>query len=253
MTRTFSRRLARLAILGLAACDASGGLSRLPSHPAVRTVPDAAATPRAPRTAGSEATRSSDRSPERVEADLPLRVSPVAAACRGGTIELPPDLEPCACDQVQTFIAPNGGTLVRAGDWCGPQVDEERGPPEANVRLEKVVLAHGEAARVRIVLRNPDTELRVYRASRRYLHGRFVKPSGKELTMVGHGSGPYNDEAMIELTPGGTAELVLEVPARVARMRGKTFVNEPLPRGSYAVEVSLGSLGGTRLLNVRID
>lgn len=141
---------------------------------------------------------------------------------------------------------------MRAGDWCGPPLDEERGPPETSARLEKVVLSPGEPARVRIVLRNPGAELRVYRARRRYLRARFVKPSGQLLSTAGLGSGPYNDEALLELSPGGTATIMLEVSAKVARWRGRDFVTEPLTPGSYAVEVDLGSLGGQRLLQVEV-
>jgi hypothetical protein len=181
------------------------------------------------------------------------RSSPVADACRGRALELPPDFEPCACDQVQTFVSPTGATSIRAGDWCGPRLDQEKGPPETSVRLENVVLAPGEPARLRIVLRNPEAETRVYRARSRYLWARFVKPSGQLLSTVGLGFSHYGDEAMIELLPGGRANVVLEVPGMVARRRGKDIVTAPLGPGAYAVEVDLGSLGGRRLLPVEVE
>ncbi len=249
-----SRRLAALALLGLAGCHAS---ERIPHEASVPPASSAtnrsgAAAPHGTRVVRSASTASS-ASPEHVDTGpLATRSSPIAAACRGGTIELPPDLEPCACDKVQTFVSPSGSTSIRAGDWCGPPLDEEKGPPQTSARLEKVVLSPGEPARIRIVLRNPDAELRVYRATRRYLWARFVKPSGQLLSTAGFGSGSYNDEAVLELSPGGTATVVLEVPGQVARWSGKDIITAPLAPGSYAVEIQLGSLGGKRLLPIEV-
>ena len=249
-----SQRLAGLVLIGLAGCHASEAIPRevslLDARPATEhSGPEA---PNEPRVVSSAA-RPSSPLPVHVATGASVsRVSPVAAACRGSALELPPDLDPCACDKVQTFVSPSGSTSIRAGDWCGPPLDEEKGPPETVARLEKVVLAPGEAARVRIVLRNPEAETRVYRARSRYLWARFVKPSGQLLSTVGLGFSHYSDEAMIELPPGGRANVVLELPGMVARWRGKEVVTAPLGPGAYAVEVDLGSLGGKRLLPVEV-
>jgi hypothetical protein len=251
-----SPRLACLGVFGLfgpllGACEPSARVARdvhLPPPEAASPGPSARPSP----TGGKAASKPASPSDALVDPAPGSRTSPVPSACRRRALELPPDLEPCACDQQQTFVSATGATSVRAGDWCGPPLDEEKGPPDTTAHLEKVVLASGEAARVRVELHNPTQEVRVYRASRRYSWARFVKPSGQLLSMTGLGSSSYNDEALVELWPLGTATFWLEVPGKVPRYRGKKVVLEPLPPGSYAVEVELGTLGGKRLLQVEV-
>ena len=241
-------------ILGpiLGACEPSARVGRDVQLPAPVVTSAASSTSSSPASTNASMPKAAAPSDPHEEPSPGSRTSPVPSACRGRALELPPDLEPCACDKQQTFVSATGATSVRAGDWCGPPLDEEKGPPDTTARLEKVVLASGEAARVRVELRNPTREVRIYRAMSRYSWARFVKPSGELLSMAGLSSGRYSDEALVELWPGGTATFWLEVPGQVPRERGKNVVLEPLPPGSYAVEVALGTLGGKRLLQVEV-
>lgn len=173
--------------------------------------------------------------------DLPASCSGVTTL-RVSAALLEDDAWPCACHESER--TPNG---VRAGSWCGlPQANEGlRG--EVSIALERSVLAPGEGAHVLVRLRNPNPTAATYRLPDRHLSARFTDSEGKPLTDVFQ-SGPYRDEALVELAPNGVLEVSLEVAGTYARWVGTgasaTTEQRRLVPGRYAVQVFVRGLGG---------
>ncbi len=181
----------------------------------------------------------------------------LAPACRGAVhlaanaAALDDDAWACACRETESM-----GRSVRAGSWCGlPQANEGL-PMELTVVAESTVLAPGEGVRVRIRLRNPNPTAATYRLPDRHLSARFVDLGGNPLTDVHH-SGPYRDEGLVELAPGGDLEISLEVAGTYARWSGSgadaRIEQRRLAPGRYAVQVFVGGLGGEASRSVPIE
>lgn len=180
----------------------------------------------------------------------PPRVVDVAAACSGPELRLDATLEACACHEIDERLAPDGHVVRRAGTSCGAPHGDEAGPaPRLTLALEKPSVAPGGVARVTVTLENDGPRARRYRVEDRRLAARFVNADGSLLPAIHGWDGSYREEALVALPPGGKAVLVLEAAATQEKpAAGKS----PLPRGKYAIELRLGSLGGTKLVPVEV-
>lgn len=183
----------------------------------------------------------------------PPRVVDVAAACSGPALRLDATLEPCACHEIDERQEPDGHVARRAGTSCGaPHADEPGPPPKLTLALERPTVAPGGVARVTVTLENDGPRARRYRVDDRRLAARLVHADGTVIPVGLGWDGSYREEALFALPPGGKAVLVLEASTSLWTEAGKGTLSAPLPRGPYAVEVRLGSLGGTKLLPIEV-
>lgn len=183
----------------------------------------------------------------------PPRVVDVASACSGPELRLDATFEPCACQERDERLAPDGHVMVRAGTSCGAAHADEAGPaPKLTLTLEKPTVAPGGVARVTVTLENDGPRARRYRVADRRLAARLVHADGTVIPVGSGWDGSYREEALFALPPGGKAVLVLEAGTSAWTNEGKGTLSAPLPRGPYAVEVRLGSLGGTKLLPIEV-
>jgi hypothetical protein len=177
----------------------------------------------------------------------------VAAACSGPLLLLDADLQACVCGEREEWLADDGHLVTRAGTGCGAPHEAEGGPPpKLTLALERPTVAPGGVARVSVTLENDGPLARRYRVHDRRLAARFVHADGTALPAVLGWDGTYREEALIALPPGGKATLVLEAEASMWPTRNGKYVRKPLPRGTYAIEVRLGSLGGTQRVPVEV-
>lgn len=178
------------------------------------------------------------------------RVIDVPAGCEGAALRLDATLTSCACAEQDTKVAADGHVMVRAGTSCGaPHADEAGPPPRLTLTPESPTVAPGGVARVTVTLENDGPRARRYRVEDRRLAARFVNADGSLLPAIHGWDGSYREEALVALPPGGKAVLVLEAAAtQETPATGKS----PLPRGKYAIELRLGSLGGTKLVPVEV-
>ena len=180
----------------------------------------------------------------------PPRVIDVPAGCEGAALRLDATLTSCACAEQDTKVAADGHVMVRAGTSCGaPHADEAGAPPRLTLTPESPTVAPGGVARVTVTLENDGPRARRYRVEDRRLAARFVNADGSLLPAIHGWDGSYREEALVALPPGGKAVLVLEAAAtQETPAAGKS----PLPRGKYAIELRLGSLGGTKLVPIEV-
>lgn len=226
--------------------------------------PEASPPPNAPHATSAEATPPQVERPPALRQGAtfpppkpyvipPPRVVDVAAACSGPALRLDATLEACACREIDEHLAPDGHVVRRAGTSCGAAHADEAGPPpRLTLALEKPTVAPGDVARVTVTLENDGPRARRYRVDDRRLAARLVHADGTVIPIGSGWDGSYREEALFALPPSGKAVLVLEASTSLWTEAGKGPSSAPLPRGTYAVEVRLGSLGGTKLLPIEV-
>jgi hypothetical protein len=215
-------------------------------------VASAGATP-PPVESATQLRRGTTFPPPKPRTLAPPRVVGVPAACSGPALLLDAKLEACVCGEPDEWLADDGHVVTSAGTGCGaPHADEAGPPPRLTLALERPTVASGGVARVSVTLDNDAPLARRYRVHDRRLAVRFMRADGTALPAVLGWDGSYREEALIALPAGGRAVLVLEAEASMWPARNGRYVRKPLPPGKYAIEVRLGSLGGTHLVPIQV-
>jgi hypothetical protein len=190
------------------------------------------------------------------------RVVPIPDTCRGARLTfsettLADDSWPCAChEELGSPSADGASRSVRAGDWCGlPQPNEGRAV-DISVSADTALL-QGAGTHVVVRLRNSGAVPASYRFPTRHLYIEWVSPDGSPLPHTVFGSGPYPDEAIVGLDPGGTLDLTLSVAGTRVAWDGDGedagITRQPLSPGHYALRVFLGGLGGVRARLIPVE